>query len=592
LKRDLVVIDDWYAWQPEGSSPESWTGRRRAWNRRRRATEPVDTEQQTVVAADESPQDSSHGIGSEELAAVILAVREVARDRIQNPTVESSIVEMGLDSLERIEIASRVERSCGVIFPAELLMRVETCGDLATAATQLRTGSDQATLPSGYRIEDSPEYQQLKRTMSALADTGIPNPYFRVHECVTNDTTVIDGRELVNFSSYNYLGLSGDPDVTRAAQAAIGLYGTSVSASRIASGEKPIHRELEREIADLHDVDDTIVFVGGHSTNETTIGHLLGPSDLVLHDSLAHNSIIQGCLLSGATRRAFAHNDPQDLQRLLQLHRHDHRRVLVVIEGVYSMDGDYPDLPQFVDIKDRYEAMLMVDEAHSIGTMGATGRGIGEHFGINSKRVDLWMGTLSKSFASCGGYIAANNQIVEYLRYSAPGFVYSVGMSPANAGAALAAIRKMRACPQRVNQCQRRSAHFLREARASNLNTGNSQDTPVIPVIVGSSRKALLLSQHLFEQGFNVQPILYPAVEEEAARLRFFITSDHTEGQIKAAVAATAHWLKRAAERRKHIDASSIETSVPGLPGRPSLTQTPTVGANGNGSVPSSHKTG
>ncbi len=170
--------------------------------------------------------------------------------------------------------------------------------------------------------------------------------------------------------------------------------------------------------------------------------------------------------------------------------------------------------------------------------------GISEHFGVDPRSVDLWMGTLSKSFASCGGYIAASKEIVEFLRYSAPGFVYSVGISPANAAAALAAIRKMKKSPEIVSRVQRRSAQFLREAKAARLNTGGSQATPVIPVITGSSRKALLLSQHLFEMGYNVQPILYPAVAEEAARLRFFITSDHTKKQISAAVKETARWLR------------------------------------------------
>ncbi len=370
LKRDLVVIADWYAWQPEGSSPQSWSRRNRAWKQlpiadsKIRQSDRQNTSRRTGPAAQITPQ----------LTAVIQAVRDVATDRAGSPTAETNIVELGLDSLERIEIASRVEKACNVIFPQDILVHIETCGDLATATAQLQSAIRKGEPGSSHRIEDSVEYQQLKRSMNALAKAGIENPYFRVHERVTKDTTVIAGRELINFSSYNYLGLSGDADVSLAAQLAIEKYGTSVSASRIASGEKPIHGELEAEIASLLGVDDAIVFVGGHSTNETTIGHLLGSSDLVLHDGLAHNSIVQGCLLSGATRRAFVHNDYEDLERLLKLHRHEHRRVLVVVEGVYSMDGDFPDLPKFVEIKDRYEAMLMVDEAHSIGTMGPSGR--------------------------------------------------------------------------------------------------------------------------------------------------------------------------------------------------------------------------
>ena len=182
----------------------------------------------------------------------------------------------------------------------------------------------------------------------------------------------------------------------------------------------------------------------------------------------------------------------------------------------------------------------MVDEAHSIGTLGATGRGIGEHWRVHPEDVDLWMGTLSKSFGSCGGYIAGCEHVVEYLRYTAPGFVYSVGLSPPNAAAALAALRILRVDPQRVARCQARSALFLQLARQARLNTGSSEDSPVVPVILGDSRRALWLSQRLFRQGINVQPILYPAVDEASARLRFFVTSEHTELQIRRTVALLA----------------------------------------------------
>lgn len=200
------------------------------------------------------------------------------------------------------------------------------------------------------------------------------------------------------------------------------------------------------------------------------------------------------------------------------------------------MDGDYPDLPKFVEVKKRHQAFLMVDEAHSAGTMGETGRGLSEHFGIDPNSVDIWMGTLSKSFGSCGGYIAGCTELVEYLQYTAPGFVYSVGLPPASAAAALAAIQLLRKEPERVERLRHRSEQFVREAQAYGLNTGNSGGTPVVPVITGSSLVALQLSHGLFEAGINVQPILYPAVEEAAARLRFFITSEHTPEQIEQTV--------------------------------------------------------
>jgi 8-amino-7-oxononanoate synthase len=394
-----------------------------------------------------------------------------------------------------------------------------------------------------YRFDEMPEYKRLKDTMALLSATGAPNPYFSVHESVTRDTTVIGGTEVINFSSYNYLGMSGDPRVAQAAQEAIQQYGTSVSASRLVSGEKPIHRELEKGIAGFVGVEDAIVFVGGHSTNETTIGHLFGPGDMIVHDGLSHNSILQGAILSGARRRPFPHNDWQALDEILEEIRHEYRRVLVVIEGVYSMDGDFPDLPRFVEVKQRHKALLMVDEAHSIGTMGAHGRGLAEHFELDPGGVDIWMGTLSKSFGSCGGYIAGCEELIEYLRYTAPGFVYSVGLSPPNAAAALAALRLLEEEPERVSRVQSNARLFLKLAREHGLNTGFSDGTPVVPVVLGNSLLALQLSRRLFECGINVQPILYPAVEEKAARLRFFITSEHTPAQIRSTAATVAEQL-------------------------------------------------
>ncbi len=290
-------------------------------------------------------------------------------------------------------------------------------------------------------------------------------------------------------------------------------------------------------------MDASIVMVGGHATNETTIGHLVGNGDLIVHDSLSHNSIVQGAILSGARRRPFPHNDWQALESILAEVRASYRRILVVVEGVYSMDGDFPDLPRFIEVKKRYKSWLMVDEAHSMGTMGKTGRGISEHFGINPRDVDIWMGTLSKSFGSCGGYIAGPSALIEYLRYTAPGFVFSVGLPPPSAAASLASLKVLREHPERVATLQQRSQLFLIEAKKRGLNTGDSGQTAVIPIITGNSRHALLLSRKLFEKGINVQPILYPAVEESAARLRFFINSTHSEEQIRYAVSATADAL-------------------------------------------------
>ena len=483
---------------------------------------------------------------------VLEEVQRIAKERAKGLTLDSSIVELGLDSLERMEILASLEERFGGRFPEEVLPQLETCREVVEAVEQYlgggkleRHADEGAIAEENYRFDRYPEYLRLKQSLEIAERLGVGNPYFNVHQRVTNDTTMIGGRTLINFSSYNYIGMSGEPFVSEAAKDAIDRYGTSVSASRLVSGEKPLHRELEQAISRLVGAEDAIVFVGGHSTNETTVGHLFGAGDLILHDALAHNSIIQGCILSGARRRPFPHNDWRAVDQLLSDLRGDYRRVLIAIEGVYSMDGDIPDLPRFIDAKRRHKAFLMVDEAHSAGVLGPHGRGIGEYWDVNPADVDLWMGTLSKSFGSCGGYIAGCKAVVEYLKYTAPGFVYSVGMSPPNAAAALAAIRMLEREPQRIKRLQQNSRLFLSLAQARHLNTGLSKDTPVVPIILGDSLACLKLSQALNGRGINVQPIVHPAVEERAARLRFFITSCHSEEQIRYTVDAVAEELAK-----------------------------------------------
>jgi len=504
---------------------------------------------------------------------VYAKVREIGRERVGELDWDTNIVELGLDSLERMEIVASLEEAFGGRFPDSVLPSMETCGEVVEAIEQFMGGQlkNRKSAPVAYEVPEedyqfakSAEFLRLQENFKLTMQHGMVNPFFTVHEGIMNDRTIINGQEYINFCSYNYIGMSGDPVVVEATREAVARYGTSVSASRLVSGEKPLHGALERGIADFIGAEAAIVLVGGHSTNETVIGHLFGPGDLILHDSLSHNSIMQGAMLSGARRRPFPHNDWRALEKILSEIRHEYRRVLIVVEGVYSMDGDYPDLPQFVEIKKRHKAYLMVDEAHSIGTMGLHGRGMSEHFGINPRDVDLWMGTLSKSLGSCGGYIAAQKEIVEYLKYTAPGFVYSVGLSPANAAAALASLNLLQEEPERVARLAENSRLFLRLAKDAGLNTGNSNNTPVVPIITGNSAHALQLSQLLRGRGINVQPILYPAVEERAARLRFFITSNHTPEQIH-------HTVRALAEELDSIDPSyrGADRPLPELYGAP-----------------------
>lgn len=408
---------------------------------------------------------------------------------------------------------------------------------LASVNITAATSTAQADVPEQYyRFSHHPGYQRIHTMRNVAEKMGVSNPYFKLHEGIAGATTVVNGKTYINFSSYNYLGLSGDGDVTNAAKEAIDRYGTSVSASRILSGERPIHRELECAIAKAYGVDDAIVFVSGHATNVTTIGYLFGARDLIVHDALVHDSALQGIALSGAKRMSFAHNDWHALDQLLTAQRTHFERVLIIVEGIYSMDGDYPNLPEFIALKEKHRAFLMVDEAHSFGVLGKTGMGIREHFDVPASAVDIWMGTLSKSLAGCGGYIAGENALIENLKFLAPGFLYSVGMSPPVAAASLAALKKLVAEPERVATLAERGKQFLREAKARHIDVGSSSGYAVVPAMLGSSLMAGKISAALFARGINAMPIVYPAVPESAARIRFFISSLHTPAQITETV--------------------------------------------------------
>ena len=505
------------------------------------------TEDARASLADLAPRSSP----ANAFAAVCQHARALAGAALPDLTPDTPLTALGLDSLQRVELAAALEKTFVGHLPDTVFSQAQTLKDLAQAVQKHLIDGPRPDVPTGevppehYDFGQFPELADLKRQERMLRVVAGDNPYFRVDQGGAGSAACIERRQIVNFSVYDYVGLAHDPEVAAAAKAAIDRYGTSAGASRLVSGEKQVHRDLEQALAAFLGTPAAIVFVSGHATNVTTIGHLLGPSDLVLHDVLAHNSIIQGAALSGATRRAFVHNDWQALDALLTDVRREFRRVLIAIEGVYSMDGDFPELPRFVELRKKHKTLLLVDEAHSLGTMGATGRGIGEHWSVERADVDLWMGTLSKSLASCGGYIAGSAELVEYLKYTAPGFVYSVGMSPPNAAAALAALTVLRREPQRVVRLRELAALFLMMARERDLNTGSAGGTPVVPVIVGSSVKSLRLASALFERGINVHPILHPAVAEHSARLRFFITTNHSQEQIRTAVLAMADELAR-----------------------------------------------
>jgi 8-amino-7-oxononanoate synthase len=397
--------------------------------------------------------------------------------------------------------------------------------------------------PPARQFSELPAYQDLKKQSAAAEMLGIENPFFRAHEGRAGAVTQIAGRSLVNFGSYDYLGFNQDRSVAQAAKAAIDAFGTSVSASRVVAGERALHRQLERRLAALYDADDAVVFVSGHATNVATLGELMGPKDLVLADALIHNSVLVGAELSGAARRSFPHNDLAALRQMLAASRAQFENVLIVVEGLYSMDGDLPDLPALLEIKRQFGAWLMLDEAHALGVLGARGRGTAEHFGVDPRSIDICMGTLSKTLAGCGGFIAGSTALVETLKCRASGFVYSVGMPAPMAAAALASLDLLEREPDRVGRLGVNSRQFLGLAKAAGLDTGLAQGFAIIPVMIGDSLRAAKLAGRLLERGFNVMPIVYPAVPMQSARLRFFLSSEHGQAQLEAAVAATQEEL-------------------------------------------------
>jgi 8-amino-7-oxononanoate synthase len=489
------------------------------------------------------------------------AVYDVNLRDLDQLSPATPISELGLDSVAMMEVIGVLEENLSIRIADEEVAALEDVGHLlALIRKKLPSGvslprespkTTNGVVPQAEEVNHEfwdmnafPEVRGIGERLAEIEAAGLRNPYFHVHEGTARNHSIIDGIDMLNFSSYNYLGFCGHPEVNAAAQAAIVRYGTSVSASRPVSGERQIHRDLENGIAQHIGVEDAVTFVSGHATNVTTIGHLYDKNDLIVHDSLCHDSILQGIHLSGAKRLPFRHADTSDLERILDQIRTQYRRTLICTEGLFSMDGDICDLPRLIEIKKKHRCNLLIDEAHSLGVLGPSGRGIAHHFpGINPADVDLWMGTLSKSLASCGGYIAGTKPLIQYLKFTAPGFLYSVGMAPPNAAAALKSLELMQRHPEIVEQLRLRSKLFLDLARSHGVNTGISIGAAVIPAIIGNSMKCMQLSQALVARKINVQPIVHPAVEEDAARLRFFISATHTEEEIRYAVQALAEEL-------------------------------------------------
>lgn len=440
---------------------------------------------------------------------------------------EKNISELGINSIAAVELSHELKKSFGDTH--DWLSALEQC-----SIQELISCYDNA-------------WGQTNRSFDDLKKL-----YFKVNDGISSNMTAVDGEQYINYSGYNYLGLSGYSVVTDAVIDAVKEFGTSVSASRLVSGEKSLHVALEKSIADLIGTEDCVVLPSGYATNIAIITHLLNKDSLIIYDEFSHNSIIQAALFSGANRVAYPHNQYEFVADFLEKNRQRYRKVLIVTEGIFSMDGDIPDVNTLISIKKRFDTQLMIDEAHSMGVLGKTGCGIREYQHIDPHDVDIWMGTLSKSFASCGGYIAGSHALIENFKYTAAGFIYSAGISPSNTAAALAAIQVMQKEPWRVETLHQRSELLLSLLKQHHIPTGLSQNTPIIPIIVREDAKAIALSQYLKQHHIWTSPIIYPAVERNLARVRLFVNGLHTEEQIYHTARVLSHFIHL--DKRNQMD--------------------------------------
>lgn len=344
---------------------------------------------------------------------------------------------------------------------------------------------------------------------------------------------LVNGRDMGMYASYGYLGLLGHPRIGAAAKAAIDQYGTGTHGVRMLAGTLKIHNELEETIADFKHAEAAITYSSGYATNLTTVSTLMGRGDYVLSDKLNHASIVDGCLMSGAEFRRFRHNDMADLEKRLQQVPSD-RSKMVIADSVFSMDGDIIDLPKMVELCQKYDAWLMIDEAHSLGVLGATGRGIEEHYGMGDV-IDIKMGTLSKTIPSVGGYVAARKEIITYLRHASRAYIFSAALPPAQAAAANEAFKVILDEPWRMEKLNTNTEQFINGLKSMGFDTMLTE-TAIVPVLCGSDERAFALTREAQHHDVFVLPVVSPAVPDGLARLRATITAAHETDEIAYAM--------------------------------------------------------
>lgn len=358
-------------------------------------------------------------------------------------------------------------------------------------------------------------------------------PYYKEIESEQSTVVKIDGKDVLMFSSNSYLGLSNDPRLKEAAKAAIDKYGTSCSGSRFLNGTLDIHVELEDKLARLVGKDGALCFSTGFQVNLGVVSALCGRNDYLLLDRLNHASIIEGSRLAFGKSLKYAHNDMESLEKCLQQCEPESVK-LIVADGVFSMEGDIVSLPEMVALAEKYDAEIMLDDAHSLGVLGHQGRGTADHFGLTDK-VDLIMGTFSKSFGSLGGFIASDSDTINYLKHNARSLIFSASMPPSNVAAVSRAIDIMLDEPERIQHLWDVSNYARKQFQERGFDTGRSE-TPIIPLFVRNSEKAFWLCSRLLEDGVFVTPVIAPAVPEDDVLIRFALMATHSFGQVDEAI--------------------------------------------------------
>jgi glycine C-acetyltransferase len=377
----------------------------------------------------------------------------------------------------------------------------------------------------------------IREELQALQEQGL-YIHIRTIQSAQGPWLIVDGRRVLNFCSNNYLGLANHPRMREAARQAIEKYGVGPAAVRTIAGTLDLHLILEEKLARFKGVEAAISFQSGFNANLATIPALVGEGDAIFSDELNHASIIDGCRLSRARIVRYAHNDPNDLEAKIQENLGTFRRGLIITDGVFSMDGDIAPLPEIVEISERYQLMLMVDDAHGEGVLGRGGRGIVDHFGLHG-RVDIEVGTLSKAFGVVGGYVAGRREIVEWLRQRGRPFLFSSAMTAADTAACIAAVEILEESTELVDRLWENTRYFKEEMRRLGFDLGQSV-TPITPVMLGDAHLAQTFSRRLFEEGVFAQAIGYPTVPRGKARIRVMISAAHSREDLDRGLEAFA----------------------------------------------------